>query len=152
MKGKHPLVGWCESLLAPPDSGCFPLTSVWRLDGSTKFTMMILRLIEWHAVTMYCTYQQQCIWHHSLSHVGLNTWAPGRCGSDCKGVISQHMLRIEFMSASCEISLWWMPQNTFDNKSTWVSGNGLVPSENNPLPEIMLTRFYAAIWRHLWKT
>ena len=30
------------------------------------------------------------------------------------------MLWIKFMSASCEIALRWMPQNTFDNKSTLV--------------------------------
>ena len=30
------------------------------------------------------------------------------------------MLRIKFMSASCEISLRLMPQNTFDDKSTLV--------------------------------
>ena len=30
------------------------------------------------------------------------------------------MLRITFMNASCEIALRWMPQNTFDDKSTLV--------------------------------
>ena len=28
------------------------------------------------------------------------------------------------------------------------SGNGLVPSGNNSLPEQMLTQIYVAIWRH----
>ena len=28
------------------------------------------------------------------------------------------------------------------------SGNGLVPSDNKPLPVPMLTQFYVAIWRH----
>ena len=37
-----------------------------------------------------------------------------------KSVISEHCLRIKFLSSSCEIDLRWMPQNTFDDKSTLV--------------------------------
>ena len=33
-----------------------------------------------------------------------------------------------------------------------VSGNGLVPSGNKPLPEAMMTQFCEATWRHLAKT
>ena len=28
------------------------------------------------------------------------------------------------------------------------SGNGMVPSDNKPLPEPMLTQIYVAIWHH----
>ena len=42
--------------------------------------------------------------------------APGRCGNNLYNVISEHMLRINFMSTSCEIALMWMPHNTIDDK------------------------------------
>ena len=36
---------------------------------------------------------------------------------EIKNIISEHMLLwINFMNTSYEISLWWMPQNTFDDK------------------------------------
>ena len=48
-------------------------------------------------------------------------------------------MRIDIMNISCEIAC---------NRTLWLvyigSGNGLVPSGNNPLPEPM---FYANMWR-----
>ena len=41
----------------------------------------------------------------------------GRCDSDCKNGISEHMLRIKFIRTSCEIAFWKMTPNTFDDKS-----------------------------------
>ena len=41
----------------------------------------------------------------------------------------------EYFFGNSLIALSWMPQNTFDDKSTWGSGNGLVPLCNKPLPE-----------------
>ena len=39
-----------------------------------------------------------------------------------------------------------MPQDLFDDKSTLVqSGNGMVPSGNKPLPELMLTLIYVVM-------
>ena len=56
--------------------------------------------------------------------VGGITWgptlSPGRCGRNCKSLIFEHILRINFMSTSCEIAFRWMPQNTFDDYSTLV--------------------------------
>ena len=46
------------------------------------------------------------------------------------------------------IVLKWMPMDLTDGKSTFCSGNGLVPSGNKPLPEPMLTQISVAIWRH----
>ena len=43
----------------------------------------------------------------------------GRCGSNLKSVTSEHMLQID-LSSTCKIALKWMPQNTFDDKSTLV--------------------------------
>ena len=49
--------------------------------------------------------------------------APGGCSInlDFKSVISEHKLQIKLMSISCKIALRWMPQNTFDGKSTLVT-------------------------------
>ena len=45
---------------------------------------------------------------------------PARFGSKDKSVILEHVWRIEFMITSSEIALSWMPQDTFDDKSTVV--------------------------------
>ena len=45
---------------------------------------------------------------------------PGRCGSNHKSVICEHISRIKFMGTSCEIDFWWMPQKTTDYKSILV--------------------------------
>ena len=48
---------------------------------------------------------------------------------------------------SWEIALMWMPHNPLV-KVNIGSGNGLVPYDNNPLPEPMLTKSYENIWHH----
>ena len=74
-------------------------------------------------------------------------WPPGGCGGNFKSVIPQHMLQIKFMNIPAEIlPLRWMPQNAFDDKSTLIQVNGLVPSGTKSLPEPMLTQFYVAMW------
>ena len=80
-----------------------------------------------------------CYWFNSM--------APGRCGSIFKSVISEHLLSIQFTSISYEITLRWMPQNTLDYVNIG-SGNGLVSSDNKPLPEAMLNQICVAIRRH----
>ena len=44
----------------------------------------------------------------------INTLAPGRCGSNFKSLMLEHMLWIQFMN-TCEIAHRQMPQNTFDD-------------------------------------
>ena len=46
-----------------------------------------------------------------------------------------------------EIALRWMPQDTTEKEVKIVSANGLVPSDNKPLPEPMLTKFHD-MWYH----
>ena len=41
-----------------------------------------------------------------------------------------------------------MSRDTSDDKSSYVIGNGLVPSSNKPFPKPILTQIYGAIWRH----
>ena len=56
-----------------------------------------------------------------VSHIRLNSLAPGRRGGHFQSVISEHLIRIrKFMSTSCETALKWMSQNNFDDKSTLV--------------------------------
>ena len=54
----------------------------------------------------------------------INSLAFGRCGwnFDMGSVILELILCINILSTSCEIALRWMPQNTFDDKSTFVQG------------------------------
>ena len=40
----------------------------------------------------------------------------------------------------CEISLRWLSSEFTDNKSKFGLGNGLVTSDNKPLPETMVTQ------------
>ena len=55
-----------------------------------------------------------------LSHQGVNSLAPGKCGNNLKNVIPDHMLWKELKDISNKIALLWMPSNTFDDKSTVV--------------------------------
>ena len=48
-----------------------------------------------------------------------NSFFPRRCGSGFKSVMFENMLRIKFMNTSCEIAHMWMPQNIFDDESTF---------------------------------
>ena len=50
----------------------------------------------------------------------INSMAPDWCANNFKSVIYKHMLLIKFMSTFHEIALMWLPQNTFDDKSTLV--------------------------------
>ena len=47
-----------------------------------------------------------------------NSVVPLSFGSNFKNVISKDMLWIRFMSMFCKVVPRWMPQNTFDDKST----------------------------------
>ena len=71
-----------------------------------------------------------------------NSYSPGRCGSNFKHVISEHMLWInKFMGTSCENALRWMPQTTFDDKWTLVQLVALSWIGDKPLlPEPVLTK------------
>ena len=50
----------------------------------------------------------------------IKSLVPGRCGSNFKIVIYEHILLIQIMSTSCEITLRGMPENMCDDKSTLV--------------------------------
>ena len=47
---------------------------------------------------------------------------------------------IDILSIPVNITLEWMPEDFIDGEVNIGSGNGLVPSGNNPLPEPVLTR------------
>ena len=74
-----------------------------------------------------------------------NSLDPGGCCSKIKLVDFKATSMTYIWSFSCEIvnvtrPRWWLVNI--------ISGNGLVPSGNKPLPEPMLTQIYVAIWRH----
>ena len=62
----------------------------------------------------------QYIHSHFLSYHQINSLASGRCDSYFKIVISKHMIRIKFMSTWVTLLSHVMPQNTVDEKSTFV--------------------------------
>ena len=70
-----------------------------------------------------------------------------RCGCNLKSVIFKLISSIDFLGHSCEIALWWMPQ---DLEHWWsvdiVSGNGFVFPGSMPLPVAMLSQFYVTLW------
>ena len=53
--------------------------------------------------------------------------------------IYEHIL-LNFSQLNATEPAWWLVKIG--------SGNGLVPSGTKPLPGPMLTKIYAAIWRH----
>ena len=54
------------------------------------------------------------------SYNSINPLTAGRCGSNCKSVITEHILKDTTTTTACEIAFWWMPQNTSGDKSTLV--------------------------------
>ena len=75
--------------------------------------------------TIYSSVQLPKIWNNMISHTAqqweryiidqtLTHWPLGDMVTIF--TVSRHM----FMGSSCEIALWWIPQHTFDDKSTLV--------------------------------
>ena len=64
--------------------------------------------------------QKESLQIQPLTTYDFNSFAPGWCSSDFKNIIPKHMLWIKFMKISRENVLEWMPQSTFDDKSTLV--------------------------------
>ena len=62
----------------------------------------------------------------------VNLLAPLGFSSNFQSVILGYILPLKFTSTSCKIILRWMSQNTFDDTSTMVLANGLVPSDKPP--------------------
>ena len=100
-------------------------------------------------VLEYSTVKRGVEIHH---YVGFNLFAPQRCGSNFKNIIFKHMLRIMFMSTSCEIALGWMVQNNFDDKSTLfqVKGWHIIGSALAQAPNHCLNQCWLGIKSVLW--
>ena len=84
----------------------------------------LVQVMAWcHQATSH--YLSQC-WPRSMSPNGVarpqwvSSLASGICGSNFNSVISMHMLQINFMSVPYETAHRWMPQDTFDDKSSLV--------------------------------
>ena len=50
----------------------------------------------------------------------MNSLAPEKCDINHKSGISEHMLKIDIMKTSCEISPRFIPQDTYNHESTLV--------------------------------
>ena len=74
----------------------------------------------------HCSLRCHPSWHWNKSYTVRNTdlinsLAPGRCGYNPKLIFFFKIItRLDIWNISCEIALRWMPQNTFDDKSTLV--------------------------------
>ena len=80
----------------------------WCMLGSLK-TQFPLQSVAGKMFSAFPAHTQPvilCIWQ--VAH--------GRCGSNFKSVIYEHMLWITFMTPSCETALRWMPHYTFNDK------------------------------------
>ena len=66
-----------------------------------------------------------------------------------------HMFQIHINDRYIEHFRWNCPQVNARGPYGWLikigPGNGLVPSGNNPVPELMLIKYHNAIWRD-WST
>ena len=78
-------------------------------------------------------YLSQC-WPSSMSPYGVTRpqWV--------NWVIFNLVSKIDILSISCEIALWWILQEPLWYSVNIGTSNGLVPSGYKPLPELMLTR------------
>ena len=69
---------------------------------------------------MYCKQEYKvCIKGIMLKCSMLNSLSSHKYGDSFKSAISVHVLWIKFMSTYCEITLRWMSQNTYNDKSTY---------------------------------
>ena len=66
----------------------------------------------------------QCRWFLGGIHIHwgypINYLVPAKCNIFFKLLISEYMLRFYHMISFYEIALWWIPWNTFDDKSALV--------------------------------
>ena len=69
--------------------------------------------------------------------MAVNSLAPGKFQWNFKLVIFKLILLIDDLGIYCETALEWMSKNLTDDKFNIGSGN-----------EPMLTKIFAAIWRH----
>ena len=68
----------------------------------------------------------------------VNLLAPGRCGSNFKSIISNSLYRI---------SAWLLTVKLLEDEYHTAS-QMIVPSDNEPLPEPVLTQIYVTVWHH----
>ena len=75
-------------------------------------------------------------------------WSLGDVGIISKSLIFKIISQKSNLSTNCEIAVRWILQTPLIRKVNIGSGNGLVPSGDEPLPESVLTKMCVAIWCH----
>ena len=130
-----------------PTASCSPVSPFLRFLVTEPSRMISIRTEECHVGhfrkfvgTACCTYGQSNTTIASLGHAALALG--GRCSLTL--VIFKFRPRINILSISRE--------TTLTRLNLWLvsigSDNGLVPAGNQPLSELMLTKFYIGIWRY----
>ena len=59
-------------------------------------------------------------WRNYTHYILMNSLAPEKCDINHKSEISEHVLKIDIMKTSCEISPRFIPQDTYNHESTLV--------------------------------
>ena len=118
----------------------------WMSQDFTDDKSTLVQVMAWcREATSH--YLSQC-WPRSMSPYGVtrpqwvNSLDAGKCGSNFKSEISEHMLGINFMRP-CEIACKWMSHNPINEKSTLMAW-----TDSKPLLEPMLTLIDAIIWHY----
>ena len=146
--GKISVHKWCSSINSLDPEGFyyslqlinFKLISMMNM--SSIFYQIAIRWMPQHLTDHQSTLVQVMAWCcQATSHYLIQCWprslspyyitrpqwvnssAPGRCGNDFKSVMSEQMLWVGFMSTSCKTAFKWLPQDTFDDMSTFTRYN-----------------------------
>ena len=85
------------------------------------------------------------------SHQVVNSLVSGICGNNSK-VFSLNSLWVKWMSMSYEISLGWLWENTFHDKSTLVQVMAWCHQATSHCLSQMMTQIYASIWHQQMMT
>ena len=84
----------------------------------------------------------------SFTTTNIDSLAPGRFEGNFRSVIFKPILSDWYLRYSLRNCHHLNVTGPYLWKVNIGSGNGLVPSGSKPLPELMLTQFYDAIWGH----
>ena len=93
----------------------------WLVDSPHKLPAM------WRVFPIKTSSWYQSMWIFNVRDISsnwqsgwlINSLDPSWCASNFTSMNYKLIKQIDILSISCERGLRWMPQNTFDDKSTW---------------------------------
>ena len=115
----------------------------WGITGSKDTSTFAINKPLWCCLvnTRAGCVRVYCLCLPASGYFSINSLAPGRSYCDFKNVIFNLVSLIGILKPSYDNVLRWMSTDLTDDKSALVSGNGLLPPGNKPLPEPVSTRF-----------